>query len=641
MKTNCLQTNGPVHTKTRHSSRVKINPGSLFPALLLAGALLLGPGGGVQRCAAGTGFPTVVTNGTTFSIAVVQVVVDPSFAFLFAPAPSYFSYYPGYGGPSNSILTGPVMFDFQTVIGESTNHVRNSVSPTYFPVAAGTGTGPANYPPPNQSYSNILSYADYPYVPPLFTNGMNGHDEIMTEIEQMNLVGYVDHNSGLSNGTPCIDPRVPSSSDLATVTVKAGPGGLGISASLPFNRRSIGMVQQITVAPNDFPAQSFFDVFVEVSLPRVPGTIANTAFPFSGAVLYNDASNPLLIQALSITNLPPEVTYVHGLSSAVPIRFRDNNPPYWMAGDVMGYLTLAGHGMITNVVTASSPCASAMAPGGLLDVTLGPIGSPIVPPPIPWLRTTNTFPTPGSGLASLVNRPVDTLTGQTNYLDEVVSFFGVNGLNTVYLRNVNFGSFSGSIPPPISGIQTFSQASTAMKCEFSMDGVNYYPVTASGGISMTISNTLSGGMYSTEITAMNFNGTINGGQFSGVALGLRESPTIVSKGKTIIAPDPRGWRISSFFDVFTEISIDTNPNYTPASKSLRVQATMPAPMPQSIFVTQISKTNIVLNWQNNLTLQGATDLRGPWADVPGPVLTGPYTNTIGTETQAKFFRTRQ
>src|ERR1017187_9054541 len=167
MKTNCLQTNGPVHTKTRHSSRVKINPGSLFPALLLAGALLLGPGGGVQRCAAGTGFPTVVTNGTTFSIAVVQVVVDPSFAFLFAPAPSYFSYYPGYGGPSNSILTGPVMFDFQTVIGESVMHVRNTVLPTYFPVAAGTGTGPQNYPPPNQSYSNILSYADFPLVPSL------------------------------------------------------------------------------------------------------------------------------------------------------------------------------------------------------------------------------------------------------------------------------------------------------------------------------------------------------------------------------------------------------------------------------------------------------------------------------------------
>jgi hypothetical protein len=103
----------------------------------------------------------------------------------------------------------------------------------------------------------------------------------------------------------------------------------------------------------------------------------------------------------------------------------------------------------------------------------------------------------------------------------------------------------------------------------------------------------------------------------------------------------RGWRISSFFDIFTEISIDTNLNYTPASKTLRVQATMPAPMPQSTFVAQITKANIVLNWQNSLTLQGATNLRGPWVDVPGPVLSGLYTNTIDAGTPARFFRTRQ
>lgn len=607
---------------------------SIFSAALLAGVVLCSS---PDRSLAGTGFPTVVTNGSTFSIAVVQVVVDPSFAFLFAPAPSFFSYYPGYGGPSNSILTGPVMFDANTVIGESVGHVRNSVAPTYFPVAAGTGT--TYYPAPNSSYSNILSYADYPLVPFLFTNGMDGHDELFTEIEQMNLVGYVDSHSGqLTNGTACIDPRVPSSSVLATVTVKAGPAGLGIGSSLPFNRRSIGMVQQITVGPDDFPAQSFFDVFVEVSLPRVPGTIANGAFPLSGAVLYNDASNPLLIQNLSITNLPPEVTYVHGLSSAVPIRFRDNNPPFWTAGDVLGYLTLAGHGMITNFATAQAPCSAAMAPGGLLDMTLGPIGSPIVPPPIPWLRTTNTFPTPGSGLASLVNRPVDSLSGQTNYLDEVDSFFGVNGGSTVYLRNVNFGSFSGSIQPPLAGTQTFSQASTAMKCEFSMDGVNYYPVTASGGISINISNTLSGGSYDTEITGMNLNGTINGGPFTGVAFGLRESPTKQSLGKHTIMTDPRGWRISSFFDIFTEVSVDTG-SYAPASKPLRVQATMPAPAPQTIFVKNLSGSKIVMTWQNSFTLQRAGSVTGPWSDVIGPVLTGPYTNVINGNQQ--FFRLRQ
>ena len=83
----------------------------------------------------------------------------------------------------------------------------------------------------------------------------------------------------ISNSTGCHDPREPSV-PLSLVTVKAGPGAFGIGASLPFNRRSIGMVQQITNgAPSDFPAQSFFDIFVEVNMPRVPGTVANTAFP--------------------------------------------------------------------------------------------------------------------------------------------------------------------------------------------------------------------------------------------------------------------------------------------------------------------------------------------------------------------------
>ena len=63
-------------------------------------------------------------------------------------------------------------------------------------------------------------------------------------------------------------------------------------------------------------------------------------------MLYNDASDPLLIENLSLTNLPPEATYVHGQSTAVPIRFKYSNPPYWAAGDVLGYLTLAGHGVI-------------------------------------------------------------------------------------------------------------------------------------------------------------------------------------------------------------------------------------------------------------------------------------------------------
>src|ERR1017187_10673466 len=76
-----------------------------YPAvfsLLMVGAALLGLG--VQRCAAGSGFPIASTNEPTQSAGVFKIVVDPSFASLFSPTPGYNSYYPGYS-PASGVLT--------------------------------------------------------------------------------------------------------------------------------------------------------------------------------------------------------------------------------------------------------------------------------------------------------------------------------------------------------------------------------------------------------------------------------------------------------------------------------------------------------------------------------------------------------
>jgi hypothetical protein len=612
---------------------VKIQSGSVFPALLLAGTLLLGPGWGVQRSAAQT-FPSVPTDGQTFSIGVVQIVVDPNFAFLFAPAPSFAFYYPGYAGPASGILTGPVMYDGNTIIGESVKHLRSA---TVFPIAAGT---PNQY-PPNTTYSNILGYTDYALIPPPFASAPANLDQIFTQIKQMNLVGYVD-----TNGSSCSDPRVPTiRKDPAgqggggpQVTVKAGPGGMGIGSSLPMNRRSIGIVQA-TNSGSDFPARSFFDVFVEVDLPRVPYTISDTDFPAAGAVLYNDASNPLLIENLSITNLPPEATYVHGQSTAVPIRFKYNHPPYWAADDVLGYLTLAGHGVFTNVVTATAPCAAATAPGGLLDQTLGPVGSPIPPPPIPWLRPTNSFPTPNASYNSVVNTVVDSSSGITNVLDDTVSFT-VPGLGNLYIRDLSLGNLLNPMPPPpYLGTNYYNPPSTMLTLALSVDGLNWFPAGASGPASVMIRNTNSPTgsttVYDTEMLQLNLAGNSPFGP-----LMIRESPTKQSLGKHTIAPDPRGYRVSSFFDVFTELSTDDGQTWHPANRAMRVLASMPPAVPGSIFASQ-DGNNIVVQWQNNFTLQSTTDLSLSFTDVKGlegPVTSGSYSTPMNGS--AMFFRLR-
>ena len=89
MKTDCYQTTRPVEIKTHSPSRMKIKFGSALPALLLAGMVLLGPGWGVPRCAAGVGFPTAVTNEVTMSAAVFQLVIDPGFTNLFYPVEQF------------------------------------------------------------------------------------------------------------------------------------------------------------------------------------------------------------------------------------------------------------------------------------------------------------------------------------------------------------------------------------------------------------------------------------------------------------------------------------------------------------------------------------------------------------------------
>jgi hypothetical protein len=602
--------------------------GPFLPTLLLAGAMLLSPGWGVSRCAAAS-FPTTPNDEQTFSIGVVQIVVDPSFAFLFAPAPSYAFYYPGYAGPASGILTGPVMYDGNTIIGESTNNPRSA---TVFPISAGT---PNQY-PLNTTYSNILGYTDYALIPPQFSSAPANFDQIFTQIKQMHLVGYVD-----TNGSSCSDPRVPTTHRGTAgqgggpqVTVKAGPGGMGIGSSLPMNRRSIGIVQQ-TALGSDFPAQSFFDVFVEVNLPQVPYTMSSSNFPAAGAVLYNDASNPLLIENPSITNLPPEVTYVHGQSTAVPVRFKYSNPPYWAADDVLGYLTLAGHGVITNVVTATAPCAAATAPGGLLDQTLGPVGSPIPPPPIPWLRPTNSFPTPTASYDSVVNTVVDSSSGTTNVLDDTVSF--PNGTTTNYIRDLSLGNLGDSIlPPPPGSSAPYSEANAVATFELSADGVSWGTAVANGPLAANINNTTGTGstsMFDTEMLQLDLYGDSPG--FGPVM--LRESPTKQSLGKHTIRQDPRGYRVSSFFDVFLELSTDGGGTWIPANRSMRVLASLPPPMPGTLFAHPVGD-NIVMKWQNNFTLQSTTNLLVPFNDVTGSITNGPYTNLISGNT--RFFRLR-
>lgn len=143
---------------------------------------------------------------------------------------------------------------------------------------------------------------------PSFAEGPDGTREVHTFIESIHLTG-----SGFE--------------------VKAGH-------QAPLRPISAGEVESLSGnsgdPTQDFPANSFFDVFVQVDVPSLGG--------FPKIELVN--VDPLLVQSTSITAFPPTVLYIHGNSSAVPLYFNTDILAIGVhRGDLFGQLTLAGHGV--------------------------------------------------------------------------------------------------------------------------------------------------------------------------------------------------------------------------------------------------------------------------------------------------------
>jgi len=434
---------------------------------------------------------------------------------------------------------------------------------------------------------------------------------VLTEIRKFVLTSV-----GSLAGRQCPpDPRIPSV-PLMWPMVTAGTG----AGVFP---RSLGIVQENTPTGtiiSNFPARSFFDVFVNVNLPPVPGTVSVSAFPTNGALLYNDS--PLIVSNTSLNNLPPSVIYIHGETAAVPVKFLSNNPPYWAAGEIFGYLVLAGHG------TISSDCTETTAVNALLNATLGPVGQPVSGLPVEWLRPTNLSPSPGSSYDSAMG------TNSGGQTIDYISFTFPSG-GTMYGRNFSEGSLTVPIPPPpYFGTNYYDPSNTLATMELSSDASNWIPAQASGPILVTISNTTATGSttstFATQLRTLDLAGDSQFGPFM-----LRASPTKPSLGQHTIRSDPRGYRVSSFFDVFVELSIDGGNTWIPANRSIRVQASAPPAAPNSIFVT-VTNGSVGLNWLGAFTLQSATNLIGPFTDITGPATN--YSTKIGAGQM--YFRLR-
>lgn len=543
------------------AQRIRSSLGTKLLAVLTLLILLSGGVSGVAQIFPAQG------DDTTGSMGVFRVTVSPAFYSLVGASGALVAY-PGYN-PAGAKLTSPLCIDSSTTIGRSGRNARPY--PGSFPIAIGAG-----------SWDSIASYASYAFIPALWSGTAANTEEVLTEIKSFNLLSVTPGSAG-QHCPP--DPRIPEV-PLAWPMVRAGTFA-GVTP------RSLGMVQENVVngaANPDFPAHSFFDIFVEVNLPPIAGTVSSAAFPGTGAVLYNDT--PLVITNMNLTSFPPDVVYIHGETTAVPLKFRVANPPYWVAGDIFGYLVLAGHGTTTN-----ADCNNSTAVNALLNAALGPPGTSRPELPIEWPRTNTLCPSPGSSYNSSQGTNSD-----GSSIDEIK--FPVGGGPTVRARNFKHSNLPNPINPPTPGNTVFYSApNTLVNFEYSFDGVTWNPATANGPVQTKITHSGSSGgttNYSTEMLQLSLT--------AGTIL-IRESPSKQSLGKHTIRPDGTVFRISSFFDVFLELSLDGGATWAPADRSLRVQPSPPAApvaiiCPANMTVTATSAAGAVVNYPASLVSGG-------------------------------------
>lgn len=210
-------------------------------------------------------------------------------------------------------MTSPVLFDPSTQIVRSAPIIGGQGPVLTTGVTVGATTA---------------AYPDMGQIPGTFTSSAcasNCPDQVATHINTFNLTG-------------------------GGFVVAAGSAGqtllnqLGTPPTLP---SSFGIVQSNTgvdgTGPNDFPARSFFDVFVSVEVPA----------PGGGNLILSNQPNtgsgqPLLVQSTDLQAFPPRVVYVHGASSN-PTIYLDGelgtSAFAGLIGDPLGTITLSGHGV--------------------------------------------------------------------------------------------------------------------------------------------------------------------------------------------------------------------------------------------------------------------------------------------------------
>jgi len=175
-----------------------------------------------------------------------------------------------------------------------------------------------------------------------------------------------------------------------------------------------------------------------------------------------------------------------------------------------------------------------------------------------------TWQTPSNGPVHLEAQRPSILTKQTSpNLPPSTGQFGPASVlqypGGIWLCNAVAQQVGPALAPPPPGQRQIQEFAGNMSLMVSLNnGQSFMPATAPLSGTLVISNRSSAGSagaqyYDTELQQMNLSG---GTLPQGIM--VRESPSKASLGRTQVAPDPTTgtFRVSSFFDIFTELSPD-------------------------------------------------------------------------------------
>ncbi|MSU57603.1 MAG: HYR domain-containing protein [Pedosphaera sp.] len=300
------------------------------------------------------------------------------------------------------------------------------------------------------------------------------------------------------------------------------------------SKASLGKTSVRTTAPGDHHISSFFDVFTEVSLDGGLNWLTSISRPATMSPRPNGPTpTPIVLTCssnITVTENTPGgaiVTYLSSASGAcIP-------PPVVSCFPLSGSIFPVGTTIVT--CTASDTCGNST--NCTFKITVVP----------EYFNPTNSLP------------PSNTV-----YISPAQ--WHVLFAQGIIIRDVRHRFFTQSLPPPPLGATQVHSFNSRVDFEYSNDGgATFQPASANVPVSVRVTHTAdttSGSQFDTEMLSLNLvSGNIR----------LRESPTLASTGRTTVRAVPGGYMIGSFFDVFTEVSLDGGATWQPAQEAAHVE----------------------------------------------------------------------